>query len=247
MTSAIRILQRWLRPLERTPLHPQWLVLRHRRDIVTWVKDNAVGIFLDVGCGNGRLRDALPSSVRYVGIDYPATVALGYTGTADMLGDAAALPIADASVDVVALLDVLEHLPDPVLAVAEATRVLREGGRCLVHVPFLYPMHDAPYDHCRWTRHGLQVLLERQGLEIVDLHESQGDIESATAVLSIALAKGVVDVIAKRGVAMLLVPIMLVLIPLLNILGCVIGKFARSVGIMPFGYMVTLEKRCMAC
>lgn len=242
MISVIRILQRWLRPLERTPLHPQWLVLRHRREIEEWVKAQASGTLVDVGCGNGRLRHALPSSVRYVGIDYPTTVALGYSGTADILGDAAALPIADASVDVVALLDVLEHLPDPALAVAEAARILREGGRCLVHVPFLYPLHDAPHDYQRWTQYGLIHLFSSSRFAVQEISVTTHPVASASALLSLAMAQGALSALQRRSPACLVVPLVVVLIVASNLIGWIMSSLLPSSDFMTFSYRVAAVK-----
>ncbi|SIR28390.1 Methyltransferase domain-containing protein [Aromatoleum tolulyticum] len=242
VTSVVRILQRWLRPFERTPLHPQWLVLRHRGEIERWVNAQARGTLVDVGCGNGRLRDALPSSVRYLGIDYPTTVALGYSGSADILGDAAALPIADACVDVVVLLDVLEHLPDPALAVAEAARILREGGRCLVHVPFLYPLHDEPHDYQRWTRYGLERLFASAGFKLTEIRETVHPVELGTALVVMALTSALASAIEHRGAAILLAPVVVALVPLLNLFGWVSAAVLPAPALMPFSYRVIAEK-----
>lgn len=50
-------------------------------------------------------------------------------------GDVEHLPFPDASVDAVTALDVLEHVPDPCLGLAEIRRVLRPAGVLLVSVP----------------------------------------------------------------------------------------------------------------
>lgn len=47
-------------------------------------------------------------------------------------GDAATLPIADASVDAATVVQVYEYVPDVEAAVAELARVLRPGGRAVV-------------------------------------------------------------------------------------------------------------------
>ena len=93
---------------------------------------------LDVGCGSGlvaaRLAD-LP--LRYVGVDIPSralVAAAAARPATDPLsatwarGTAEQLPLADASVDVVVLSEVIEHLLRPELAVWEINRVLRPGG-----------------------------------------------------------------------------------------------------------------------
>ena len=56
---------------------------------------------------------------------------LGLTGRC-VVADALALPLADATAGAVILAYVLFHLTDPPLALAEAARVLRPGGRVAV-------------------------------------------------------------------------------------------------------------------
>jgi len=41
-------------------------------------------------------------------------------------------------------------------------------------VPFLYPTHEAPYDFHRWTYLGLTDLMQRHGLDLVDLSAQGG-------------------------------------------------------------------------
>src|SRR4051812_21923616 len=47
------------------------------------------------------------------------------------------MPYADASFDLVVHSDTIEHVPDPVLGLAECRRVLRPGGACAFTIPII--------------------------------------------------------------------------------------------------------------
>lgn len=97
------------------------------------------GRVLDVGCGSMNVADRLRDlDARYVGVDYGAPhigyAARKYSDSGGPLRtvfarcQAEALPLADATVDVVVFSEVIEHLMRPELAVWEIARVLRPGG-----------------------------------------------------------------------------------------------------------------------
>ena len=84
--------------------------------------------------------------------------------------DAVHLPFADAGLDLVTALDVLEHLDDDRSAAAEIRRVLRPGGRVVVTVPAdmrLWSAHDEAVGHVRrYARAEIVALLRGAGLEV---------------------------------------------------------------------------------
>ncbi|MBC7844027.1 MAG: methyltransferase domain-containing protein [Gemmatimonadaceae bacterium] len=119
---------------------------------------------LDVGCGNGELMIALAAvgaRVRGVEID-PTLVDAGRRHGLEVdLGSAEALPMPDASVDVV-MCSVVVPYTDQRRAVAEWARVLRPGGR--VHVTYHgvgYGLHYllAPPEGWRSCVYGARMLL----------------------------------------------------------------------------------------
>jgi SAM-dependent methyltransferase len=96
---------------------------------------------LDVGCGPGVLAAAVAARCPagcVVALDQSperaqqADVRLAPWGGRAVVADAAALPFADASFDLVYCRFLLEYLRDPGLAVREMARVCRPGGRVLL-------------------------------------------------------------------------------------------------------------------
>src|SRR5690242_6873617 len=156
-------LRRGLDFFRNTPFHPQWFVLRGR-DRRLGHLSRVSGDVLDIGCTDKALANHLPRGCRYVGLDYYATVKNFYDTRPDVYGDACKLPFADASLDAVLFFEVLEHVRDAQAAVSEVSRVLKPGGILLMSMPFMYPIHNAPFDFQRFTRHGLEWVLAEHGL-----------------------------------------------------------------------------------
>ena len=97
---------------------------------------------LDIGCGEGALRAALPArlAARTVGLDAAATMLAAHPPPV-VQADAAALPFAAGVFDVAVAVNLLDHLPEPTLAIAEAHRVLAAGG---TFVAATASRHDSP-------------------------------------------------------------------------------------------------------
>ena len=86
---------------------------------------------LEVGCGTGHFtRWMAERGLDVVGVDISEPMlseARRLGGPRYSPGDAHALPFADRSFDVTAIITALEFLPDPARALAEAVRVTRHG------------------------------------------------------------------------------------------------------------------------
>ena len=111
---------------------------------------------VDIGCGPGAaVRLAASKGATVVGID-PAAVMLDVarwttwrrSGIAWQVGAAEALPLPDASADVVWALSTVHHWPDVRAGVAEVARVLRPGAR------FVAIEHEADPGAGRHGSHG---------------------------------------------------------------------------------------------
>ena len=74
----------------------------------------------------------------------------------DAAVDAHNLPFNDATFECVVALNVFEHLYDPVKAAGEIHRVLKPGGKVILHTAFLQPLHEAPHHYFNATEHGIR-------------------------------------------------------------------------------------------
>lgn len=95
--------------------------------------ERPVALVLDVGGGTGRAARRIPGPERIV-VDAAQGMLrqARHHGLAGVRADAARLPVPDASVDAVLIVDALHHIPDQGGTLAEAARVLRPGGVLVV-------------------------------------------------------------------------------------------------------------------
>lgn len=84
-------------------------------------------------------------------------------------GSALDLPISDLSVDTVFSSQVLEHVTEPWRMVTEMARILKPDGYFILTAPHIWGLHEVPHDYYRFTPHGLQFLVERAGLEMIEV------------------------------------------------------------------------------
>jgi SAM-dependent methyltransferase len=217
------------------------LRIRTARD--SWVCRLARGQTLDVGSAKGSVSRLPPAVTAYTSLDYPQTAQTLYGARPQVFGDARCLPISSDSCDTVLLLDVIEHIDDPYPALIESARVLRPGGQLLLAVPFAYPLHDVPFDYQRLTEFGLRRLIARSGLEVEDVVEAGSGIAAACLSLALALAQAAIDGLVKRSWSAVLSPILVALVPLVNLFGWAGGGLLPSPRFFPGAYFVIARKR----
>ncbi len=235
-------LRRLFDGLRRTPLHPQWFAFLREDSNLRADCAELAGLVLDIGCADQKPRRHLGADADYVGLDYYNT-ATGWYGTRpDVFGDAQRLPLQSQSIDHVLLLDVLEHLPQPAACLEEIQRVLRPGGRLIIQVPFMYPLHDAPLDFHRWTRFGLHRAAQEAGFEIVRESAIGHPLETSALVANIASSKSVLNWVQRRNPLALLAIGLPFLVLWRNVVARVLAALSSSDELMPYAYRMVWVK-----
>ncbi len=104
----------------------------------------------DLGCGSGRIAAALAPFVSAVVAVDASTEMLsvarerlaGFPNVHLHEGSLEALPIETGTLDLALVVHVLHHVPEPALALAEAARVLKPGGRLVVADVLPHARHE---------------------------------------------------------------------------------------------------------
>ena len=127
-------------------------------------------LVLDAGCGTGAFAASLAEDgARVVAVDaHPPDTAPA--GLQLARADVGALPFADATFDIVLLLDVLEHVADEGAVLRETARVLKPAGTLIVTVPALRRLWSARDERAghvrRYERDELGSALSAAGFEV---------------------------------------------------------------------------------
>ena len=146
-------------------LSHNWLIKRIASDhICDAIKRWGSGHTVDVGCG---VKPYAYLFGKYTGIEFDL---LRYESEPPHIwGSALDLPITDVSVDTVFSSQVLEHVTEPWRMVTEMARILKPDGYFILTAPHIWGLHEVPHDYYRFTPHGLQFLVERAGLEMIEV------------------------------------------------------------------------------
>jgi SAM-dependent methyltransferase len=128
---------------------------------------------LDTGCGTGAVAVDFAAHGRVFACDRSRD-ALAFARTRGVIdtvvSDAAEVPFADESFDLVLAFDVLEHVEADDRMLADLARVTRRDGAIAIHVPAwpsLWSRHDEVLEHKRrYTRRALRALVKGVGLDL---------------------------------------------------------------------------------
>ncbi len=155
------------------------------------------GALLEVGCSSGYFlraaRAAYPGAtiLGADAVDRPLRALAAADPTLPLLRfDLTRAPLADACLDVVVALNVLEHIRDDAAAVREIHRMLRPGGAAVIELPagpWLYDVHDRVLRHeRRYSMKGARRLFEGAGFVIESANHAGFFVFPAFAAVKLA-------------------------------------------------------------
>lgn len=150
-----------------------WLIYDIGDEWLIQFKDCYKGQIYDLGCGEMPYKEWLLNYAdQYTGVDWGSSF---HNLKADILADLnELLPIESEVADTVMSLSVMEHLREPQMFLNEAYRILKPGGVMILQVPFMWWVHEAPYDFYRYTRYGLQYMFGKAGFAEVKICPTTG-------------------------------------------------------------------------
>lgn len=147
---------------------------------VKWIEEELNKIpkgarILDAGAGELRFKKYC-SHLDYVAQDFGQYDGSGDTGLQmgswdqtklDIESDITAIPEPDASFDAILCIEVFEHIPDPISAIKEFSRLLKPGGTVIITAPFASITHFAPYFfYTGFSKYFYETNFSNSGFEI---------------------------------------------------------------------------------
>jgi len=150
---------------------------------VKWIEETlkkipAGSTILDAGAGESQFK-RLCGHLKYIAQDFGQYSGEGDVGLQmgtwdnshlDIVSDILAIPLPDHSVDAIMCTEVLEHIPDPLGAIKEFSRLIKPGGYLLITAPFASLTHFAPYHFASGlSRFFYEKHLPDNGFQITDL------------------------------------------------------------------------------
>lgn len=137
---------------------------------------------LDAGAGEQQFKKYC-SHLVYVSQDFAQYDGLGDSAglqmgkwdnsNLDIISDITNIPEPDFSFDVILCTEVFEHLPDPISAIKEFSRLLKPNGTLIITAPFCSLTHFAPYHfYTGFNRYFYETHLKNNNFNVVSIEHN---------------------------------------------------------------------------
>lgn len=168
--------------------NPFYIARRGLHHSIKSLSGSIKGSILDVGCGQKPYQGLFVYS-EYIGMDIENPGHDHSNENIDVFYDGKEFPFDSEKFDNILCNQVLEHVFEPTLLLAEMNRVLKPGGFLLLTVPFVWDEHEQPNDYARYSSFGLKYLLEANGFTLVEMQKSVNDIRVVFQLINAYLYK----------------------------------------------------------
>lgn len=126
------------------------------------------GDVIDIGCGTMPYKKSITASSaikEYTTIDIEKR-----DNRVDIVGDVQNMNmVANNAYDTIICTNVLEHIPNPFQAMDEIYRIARPNGVLILSVPHLSRLHEEPNDFYRYTKYGLEYIINKSGFNMISI------------------------------------------------------------------------------
>ncbi len=152
-----------------------------RRGILKGIHENKhflSGKLLDFGCGSKPYKPIFTEVNEYIGLDFYNEGHPHNEEEIEYFYDGKHIPFENNTFDCILSTEVFEHIFNLDELLAELNRVLKPDGTILITCPFVYLIHEVPFDYARYTEYALRHLLEKNGFEIIKYDKKGNYIET---------------------------------------------------------------------
>ena len=129
------------------------------------------GDIVDIGCGSKPYENLCINANKYIGLDLATSSHNHKNSKVDIFFDGINLPFENNCFDNAVAFEVLEHVEELDLLMAETSRILKSKGLFVATIPFIWPEHEQPYDFRRLTSYGLIKLFEKHKFKVLDVQK----------------------------------------------------------------------------
>ena len=199
------------------------------------------GVLLDFGCGSKPYEKLILSwggVVKYIGVDIEESGHTHENEKIDFFWDGKRLPFENSSFDSVLCSEVLEHVFEPDDTLQEIKRVLKDGGKILLTIPFFWEEHEIPYDYARYSSYGIKYLLDKNGFRIVKMQKCGNSVQVVFQIINCCLEKYILKI---KNLFIRYVAIALFGMPL-NVLGIIFSLVLPKNDRIYFNNIILAEK-----
>jgi ubiquinone/menaquinone biosynthesis C-methylase UbiE len=158
----------------------------------------------------------------------------------DIISDIINIPSKDSSFDNIMCIEVLEHIPDPRLAIKEFSRILKHRGKLIITAPFCSLTHFAPYYYANgYSKYFYEKFLKENNFSIQEISYNGNYFEYLAQELHRIISTGK----KYSKISILVKPIIyLIIFPLLILLNYLSKNDKGSKEILCFGLHIVATK-----